>query len=66
MGDQGDVVARLIANVQAKTLEAFVHEAVSRKVSLLCTDQWVGYKHLNKEYPHATAVRCRRGPHEYD
>jgi len=20
---------------------------------LLCTDQWVGYKHLGKEYPHA-------------
>jgi hypothetical protein len=21
---------------------------------LLCTDQWVGYKHLGKEFPHAT------------
>jgi transposase-like protein len=21
---------------------------------LLCTDQWVGYKHLDKEYPHQT------------
>jgi hypothetical protein len=35
-------------------LTAFVHEAVSHKVSLLCTDEWVGYKHLDKEYPHET------------
>jgi hypothetical protein len=35
-----------------KTLEAFVRETVSHKVSLLCTDQWVGYKHLT-DYPHA-------------
>ncbi len=32
----------------------FVREAVSHKVSLLCTDQWKGYKKLDKEYPHAT------------
>jgi transposase-like protein/IS1 family transposase len=49
---KGNVIARVIENVRATTLEAFVHEAVSHKVSLLCTDQWVGYKHLDKEYPH--------------
>ncbi len=49
---KGNVIARVIENVRATTLEAFVHEAVSHKVSLLCTDQWVGYKHLGKEYPH--------------
>src|SRR5437660_8223765 len=49
---KGNVIARVIENVRAVTLEAFVHEAVSHKVSLLCTDQWVGYKHLGKEYPH--------------
>jgi transposase-like protein len=26
---------------------------------LLCTDQWVGYKHLDKEYPHATVDHAR-------
>jgi hypothetical protein len=31
-----------------------VHEAVSHKVSLLCTDQYDGYNKLGKEYPHAT------------
>ncbi|MEA2758087.1 MAG: hypothetical protein QOH65_700, partial [Methylobacteriaceae bacterium] len=51
---KGNVVARVIDNVRADTLTAFVREAVSHKVSLLCTDQWVGYKHLDKEYPHQT------------
>jgi transposase-like protein len=49
---KGNVVARVVANVQAATLEAFVRETVSHKVSLLCTDQWIGYKHLT-DYPHA-------------
>jgi hypothetical protein len=56
---KGNVVARVIDNVQASTLEGFVREAVSHKVSLLCTDQWVGYKHLNKEFPHATIDHAR-------
>jgi hypothetical protein len=52
---KGNVVARVIENVRADTLTAFVHEAVSHKVSLLCTDQWTGYKGLSKQgYPHAT------------
>jgi transposase-like protein len=49
---KGNVIARVIDNVRASTLEAFVNEAVSNKVSLLCTDQWVGYKHLDKRFPH--------------
>ena len=49
---KGNVVARVIDNVQAATLEGFVREAVSTKVSLLCTDYWVGYKYLGKEFPH--------------
>jgi hypothetical protein len=51
---KGNVVARVIQNTLATTLEQFVRESVSNKVSLLCTDQYVGYKHLNGEYPHAT------------
>jgi hypothetical protein len=56
---KGNVVARVIANVQAATLEGFVNEAVSNKVSLLCTDQWVGYKGLNKTFPHATVDHAK-------
>jgi transposase-like protein/IS1 family transposase len=50
---KGNVVARVIANVRASTLTCFVNEAVSTKVSLLCTDQWVGYRGLDADYPHA-------------
>ncbi len=56
---KGNVVARVVANIQAATLTAFVREAVSTKVSLICTDQWVGYKHLDKKYPHATVDHTR-------
>ncbi|MEA2953246.1 MAG: hypothetical protein QOJ96_2766, partial [Alphaproteobacteria bacterium] len=50
---KGNVIARVIDNVRASTLEAFIQEAVSNKVNLLCTDEWVGYKHLTaKSYPH--------------
>jgi IS1 family transposase len=49
---KGNVVAKVINNVKRATLEGFVREAVSNKVSLLITDQWVGYAHLDEEYPH--------------
>jgi transposase-like protein len=51
---KGNVIARVVENVRADTLCEFVREAVSHKVSLLCTDQWKGYRKLDKEYPHAT------------
>jgi transposase-like protein len=57
---KGNVVARVIENVQGATLSAFVHEAVSHKVSLLCTDQWVGYRALAEEYP-LKSVDHRKG-----
>ena len=50
---KGNVVARVIDNVQASTLTSFVQEAVSDKVSLLCTDKWAGYRGLDKAFPHA-------------
>jgi transposase-like protein/IS1 family transposase len=50
---KGNVIARVVENVRADTLIEFVREAVSHKVSLLCTDQWTGYRKLHKEYPHA-------------
>jgi hypothetical protein len=53
---KGNVVARVIADVHATTLETFVHEVVSTKFSLLCTDKRVGYKHLNKDFPQHASV----------
>ncbi|MGO8868921.1 MAG: IS1595 family transposase [Alphaproteobacteria bacterium] len=50
---KGNVVARVISTVSADVLTTFVREAVSDKVSLLCTDEWTGYRKLKAEYPHA-------------
>lgn len=49
---KGSVIARVVKNVRADTLTRFVRESVSTKVSLICTDKWVGYKHLGDEFPH--------------
>lgn len=53
---EGNVVARVIDNVQISTLEGFIKEAVSTKVSLLCTDNFTGYHRLRWKhgYPHET------------
>jgi hypothetical protein len=47
------------------TLKSFAKEAVSNKVSLLCTDEWKGYMKLDKDYPHGVVdprqwATCRR------
>ena len=49
---KGNVVARVIENVRRDTLEKFVNETVSTKVSLLCTDDNVSYRRLRYRYPH--------------
>jgi ISXO2-like transposase domain/Transposase zinc-ribbon domain len=59
---KGNVVARVVQNVSGVTLEAFVKEAVSEKVSLICTDQWTGYRNLKGTFPHATVDHAR---HQY-
>jgi transposase-like protein len=49
---KGNIVARVIDTVSAEVLTKFVMEAVSETVSLLVTDEWTGYRHVNKLYPH--------------
>jgi IS1 family transposase len=56
---KGNVVARVVANVNSATLTAFVREAVSHKVSLLCTDAYPGYNPLDKDFPHAIIDHAR-------
>jgi transposase-like protein len=43
----GKVVARVIDNVDTKTLDDFVNQTVSHKVSLISTDDNSGYRHLD-------------------
>lgn len=49
---KGNVVLRVIDNTDTKTLDGFVHEAVSNRVSLLCTDEHSGYRFLSRDLPH--------------
>jgi transposase-like protein/IS1 family transposase len=49
---RGSLVARVIENTQTETLENFVRETVSQKVSLLMTDEHSGYRQLSPDYPH--------------
>ncbi len=58
---QGTVVARVIANTDAGTLQGFVREAVSTKVDLLATDEHASYVGLT-DFPHAVV---RHGRKEY-
>jgi len=50
---KGNVVARVVENVRGETLTNFIREAVSTKVSLLVTDEWIGYHKVRREYPSA-------------
>ena len=69
---RGNVVARVIDNAKASTLTAFVNETVSNKVSLICTDEWVGYGRLRKQYHHGSVDHSKgqytrgRGSYEHD
>ena len=49
---KGNVVARVINSTDAKTLNRFVNETVSHKVSLVSTDDHRGYHYLDKNFPH--------------
>lgn len=59
---KGKVVTRVIKTVSSDILKSFVRGAVSDKVSLLVTDEWVGYRGLDRDYPHAV---IRHTDHQY-
>jgi transposase-like protein len=48
----GNVVARVVNNASGAILQAFVREAVSNKVSLICTDEWRAYDGLKRDFFH--------------
>lgn len=51
---EGNVVARVIAHANTATLNAFVRQAVSEKVSLLATDENAAYNPLDDIFNHGT------------
>ena len=57
---KGNVIARVIDKTDTLTLDSFVRETVSNKVSLIATDEHSGYRYLGLDYPHGV-VRHARG-----
>jgi hypothetical protein len=51
---KGNVVARVVNSTDGPTLERFVRETVSTRVSLLCTDAYHSYNRLKYRFPHKT------------
>jgi transposase-like protein len=49
---KGTVVARVIAHANTETMDRFVREAVSEKVSLIATDEHAGYRKLGDVFNH--------------
>lgn len=56
---KGNLVARVIENNDARTLVDFVREAVSDRVSLICTDGLKSYRHLDGMFPHSFVDHAR-------
>src|SRR5207247_6247068 len=48
---KGNLVAKVISSIDSTTLLGVVREAVSRRVSLICTDHWKVYYALGIGYP---------------
>jgi IS1 family transposase len=59
---KGNVVARVVLGTDQTTVEEFVREAISNKVSLLCTDAYNVYNELGRTYPHGV-VDHSKGQH---
>jgi transposase-like protein/IS1 family transposase len=59
---KGNVVARVVLGVDENTIRNFVNEAVSNRVSLLCTDAYPIYKRLGYRYNHGV-VDHKAGQH---
>jgi transposase-like protein len=59
---KGNVIARVVSNVSREILERFVNEAVSTRVSLLCSDDFRSYNRLRYRFPHGV-VNHSAGKH---
>jgi transposase-like protein len=59
---KGNVVARVVENTKTETVEAFIRETVSNRVSLLCTDAYTAYRRVGRKYNHGV-VDHNKGEH---
>jgi len=56
---KGNVIARVVDNVKRDTIETFIKETVSNRVSLLCTDDYASYRRLHYRYPHGVVNHAK-------
>ncbi|HEY2069647.1 MAG TPA: IS1595 family transposase [Rhizomicrobium sp.] len=63
---KGNVVARVIDNVSSRALTSFIREAVSTKVSVVCTDSFKGYTNVGAIVPHSTVDHSKGEYLRYD
>ncbi len=56
---KGNVVCQIIENTDRQTLSNFVRQTVSEGVSLISTDQHMGYAKLKQEFPHQTVNHAK-------
>lgn len=57
---KGNVIARVIANADTETLDAFVRSAVADDVSLIATDEHSGYRNLGDTFNHAFVKHSKK------
>jgi hypothetical protein len=50
----------VIDKADTRTLDSFVRQMVSDRVSLLATDEHSGYRHLGEAYPHHVIRKSRQ------
>jgi transposase-like protein len=55
----GRVRARVVPATDTATLDSFVREAVSQKVTLIATDEHSGYRLLGKDYNHGVVTHSK-------
>lgn len=48
----GNIIAKVITDTQKATLQPIINESVVKDASILITDEWWGYRGLEKDYPH--------------
>jgi transposase-like protein len=57
---KGNIVARVLDKSDHYAMEQFVHMVCGDKVSLLATDEHIGYQHLGKDFPHGTVKHSKK------
>jgi transposase-like protein len=56
---KGNVVCQVIESTNSHTLGTFVRQTVSENVSLVATDEYIGYGRLKRQFPHQTVNHAK-------